>query len=157
MWTVAWGECGAGSVCRPTSAISGWMSYLGRWRRCLSPRTPRWRTPGPLRGWGTWTRRHFPAWSAGQPHGLCRAPWTLVCREKEMKSVNNRVLVAVNKKPSRLLHSSLMDMQKWALTHSVRLKLAVICNFKRLGYQIFRETWQDSLHTMCFWSSKPPN
>lgn len=54
-----------------------WMSYLGRLRRCLSPRTPRWRTPGRLGGWGTWTRRHYPAWSAGRPRGLCRAPWTL--------------------------------------------------------------------------------
>lgn len=53
------------------------MSYQGRWKRCLSPRTPRWRTPEQLKGWGTWIRQHYPAWSAGQPHGLYRAPWKL--------------------------------------------------------------------------------
>jgi len=64
--------------------IIGLMSYQGWWTRCLSPRTPRWRTPGRLRGWGTWTRQHYPAWSAGRQHGLCRAPWILVCEEKKL-------------------------------------------------------------------------
>lgn len=86
IWTVARGGCGAGFVSADwlgsLMTVIGWVSYPGRWRRCLSPRTPHWRTPGRLRGWGTWTRRHYPAWSAGQPHGLCRAPWTLVCGEK---------------------------------------------------------------------------
>lgn len=53
------------------------LSYLGQWKRCLSPRTRRWRTPARQRGWGTWTQLRCPASSVGLPPAQCRAPWKL--------------------------------------------------------------------------------
>lgn len=52
-------------------------SYLGRWRRCLSPRTRRWHIPAQQLGWGTWTQLRCPASSADPPPARCRAPWKL--------------------------------------------------------------------------------
>lgn len=72
----------------PTRIIQSVTPYLGRWKRCLSPRTQRWHTPARQQGWGTWIQLRCPASSAGPPPAQCRAPWKLRKHTRDSETDN---------------------------------------------------------------------